>query len=455
VLLAYSVSRFIGLLLTIPCLFLTIFQLYFLRQYKIRVEIKYYVHYCMLLCIISLIFSFIDPDGVFGILPFSINLLAVGVAGVCVESAFCFVIFCHLHAHYLALKKQTPSWLPITLVCGMVFSVIGSIIAQTLTYTLNKEVYSSLADMKAILWLLLVLGTDSVAYYLVRNLVLLGLQQEKGFKLAPQDDNSSKKTGVHATVKYSDLLKRMRYFHVPIFTLGLGFMINDCIKLKNDLHAGDNPPSYPSPDSFGFNNTVYSFLILIIWALFTSWAWVPLHSESEEHVSAQVSTNESNVSRKNSSQHHGSKNSSQHRGSKNSSQHHGSNDVCPPTFYTNVLFDSTKNEENSEEEPIGKGHIGDSLTSSQHGDLSPSQGYRHILPKTVENEQEPMEIEIVPISAVEVALNDSMDQGTQGKQSEIALNDSLDQSTQGTSKQAEIASFNDSLDQSINGTDTD
>jgi len=110
-----------------------------------------------------------------------------------------------------------------------------------------------------------------------------------------------------------------------------------------------------------------------------------------------------------------------------------------------------KKEENSEEEPIGKGHIGDSLTSSQHGDLSPSQGYRHILPKTVENEQEPMEIEIVPISAVEVALNDSMDQGTQGKQ----LNDSLDQSTQGTSKQAEIASLNDSLDQSINGTDTD
>jgi len=278
----YIYSRGVGLFLAICGLIVTTVQLYLLHQRKVKVvETKYYTHYCCFSSLFFNIFNFIDPDGVFTILPIIFLGIVVTLSGSSIGIGFCLLVYNHFQAHYLAIKKNRPGWLRIILFFIMNLSIVGNLLSVILVYGLNLEIYSCIAHINALLWIFIVVSADLYCYYLVRKLVFIGLETEKKILRSQKDNLPSEEST--STNEYNDLLKRMRNFHIIIFFLGVVFVLIQFTALLNAIKSGNSPPIHPNPNSFvsyyTATNVLNGFLHLFLTEIFTWWAWIPVSKQ--------------------------------------------------------------------------------------------------------------------------------------------------------------------------------
>jgi len=298
----YIYSRGIQLFFTICGLFTTSLQLYLLHQRKIKVEIKYYLHYCCLISLFFNIFNCIDPDGVFDIIPYLVISIMEGIVSSSLGVGFCLIIYGHFHAHYLSLKKDLPGGLLIILSVTTTLNIILSLLSTSLVYGLNLEIYRCLGNLMALLWLIIVISADLYSYYLVRKLILecIGMESSIMIVRTPPGSVSSRNETTSNThtrknthdqeISYDNLLTRMRNFHVITTSLGIFFFILITTTLLTSVQAGNNPPIYPNPNQFSFNYTGNQYIFYFIWLIFTWWSWInicqeDLHSSKETYLS--------------------------------------------------------------------------------------------------------------------------------------------------------------------------
>jgi len=127
---------------------------------------------------------------------------------------------------------------------------------------------------------IIVFIADFYSYYLVRKLVLNGLETEN--KLIKSRSNSALTPPKNNTQQnmYYNLLKRMRNFHIVMLLFLIIFFIVQMIGLESALTAGNNPPDPVDPDKFG-TGVIFCFFFLIIIGIFTWWSWVPMSEQSQ------------------------------------------------------------------------------------------------------------------------------------------------------------------------------
>jgi len=277
----YVYARGLGLFFTFCGLIATTIQLYILQRSKDNVETKYYLHYCCFVCLFFNVFNFIDPDGVFSLLPFTFIAIAGTLSAESLGTGFCLIIYSHFHAHYLSMKKVNPPWLRLFLTFTMIANIIGNLFGVSLVYGLNKNVYFCLANVSSLLWIIFIVGADLYSYNLVRKLVLNGLETENKICSMSNEVPTPKESRPQPN-PYHNLLNRMRIFHVICFLLSLVFFILQSIELLTSINSGNRPPIYANPNTFTFANAGYGFLYLILVYIFTWWAWVPLKKKEDD-----------------------------------------------------------------------------------------------------------------------------------------------------------------------------
>jgi len=253
-------------------------------------EVKHYIHYCCLTCLIVILILSVDPDGVFYIYPLLFVRLLGDMCGPILAFGLCLIIYSHFQAHYFSLKLEIPTWLQSILSIPTICNTIFNIISVCLQYGLNKEIYSSIDDLSSLLWFMIIFIADFYSYYLVRKLVLNGLDTENKIMrsrsntaLTPPKNNTQQNV-------YYNLLKRMRNFHIVMLLFVILFFITQMIALESAINSGSNPPDPVNPEKFVNGTTLNCFFFLIITCIFTWWSWVPI-SEKNQTDSNQSKSN--------------------------------------------------------------------------------------------------------------------------------------------------------------------
>jgi len=280
---SYLYSRGIQLCFTFCGLFTTSLQIYILHQRKIKVEIKYYLHYCCFFSLFFNIFNCIDPDGVLKIFPFLFLSLAEVLVTSCIAIGLCLIIYGHFHAHYLSLKKSPPLGLRAILSLSTGFAIFFNLLGTGLKYGLNLASYGCIDSGGIILWLISVVFADLYSYYLVRKLIRSLPIETKILRMQPSISSTKNKpnTANHSQGidEYDNLLKRMRNFHILAIILCVFFILVRMNDFITSIQAWNTPPIYPDPNHFTFNKTAEEYIFYFLWGILTWWAWIPIKED--------------------------------------------------------------------------------------------------------------------------------------------------------------------------------
>jgi len=280
----YVVSRALHLWFALCGLFISMFQLYIIKKRKIKIEVKYALHYCCFFTLFFYLFNCMDPDGVFKIFPYLFLSLIEQMVGACISTGLCLIIYGHFHAHYLSFKQHPPSCLRLILILSVVSNTFLNVVSSSLCYGLNLEFYCSLGDCSSLLWLITIIATDLYAYFLIRKLVKTGLEMQpiiqtpssSSISLEMYSSNQQNKLS-HGS--FDQLLRKMRTFHLVVTSLALFFVMISIKEGITSVKAGRTPPIYPDPNRFTFKITAEGYIFLFVWTIFTWWAWIPVFTK--------------------------------------------------------------------------------------------------------------------------------------------------------------------------------
>jgi len=251
----YELERAFGLGFGIICLAISILQI--ITCNVIQALAKRRIHCCCALAQFFWILAEVDPRGVYRYIPFIIDYLLAKYAIHSLTAAACLIVYDHFQIHYCSITRSIPKFLAPTLTIGMIWLITASTVTHSLTYSENRQLYDMLSSLIIGVFLILFGICDFFGYILIRR-VFRDFQQSGNLQ-GPD---------------YEATLTRLNRFHLGILVFLSGSIIGMISEVVSCIHNLDDPPQWPNPEIYSFNDNVVP--IFATWTLETWWAWASI-----------------------------------------------------------------------------------------------------------------------------------------------------------------------------------
>jgi len=168
----YHIMRGIFLFLHICALLISLLQTGNLTRtfHERKHDVKFLIHYCVLVtAILGLILS-LDIVNMFGIISLFGQVILVCIAFIPIEISMCFVICSHFKAHYLSLRAVFPTWYRYIVLTVVIKEIVG-LTGVILAFELNNSFFMVVNFLACETWFFSILFIDWRGFFLVRSAI--------------------------------------------------------------------------------------------------------------------------------------------------------------------------------------------------------------------------------------------------------------------------------------------